>query len=44
MDQDLPTVFIVDDDASVRNSIEDLMESVGLQSKCFASAQEFLSF
>lgn len=43
MDQDLPTVFIVDDDASVRNSIEDLLESVGLQSKCFASAHEFLS-
>lgn len=43
MDQDSPTVFIVDDDASVRHSIEDLLESVGLQSKCFASAQEFLS-
>jgi FixJ family two-component response regulator len=43
MDQDLPTVFIVDDDASVRQSIGDLLESVGLQSKCFASAQEFLT-
>jgi|SRR5215469_3322177 len=43
VDQDSPTVFIVDDDASVRHSIEDLLESVGLQSKCFASAQEFLS-
>jgi FixJ family two-component response regulator len=43
MDQDLPTVFIVDDDASVRQSIEDLLQSVGLQCECFASAQEFLS-
>jgi len=43
MDQGLPTVFIVDDDASVRHSIEDLLESLGLQSKCFASAQEFLA-
>src|SRR5215469_9692513 len=44
MDEDLPTVFIVDDDASVRHSIKDLLESLGLQSKCFASAQEFLAF
>ena len=43
MDQDLPTVFIVDDDAGVRRSIEDLLESVGLRCKAFASAQEFLS-
>jgi FixJ family two-component response regulator len=43
MDQDLPTVFIVDDDAGVRNSIEDLLESVGLRCQCFASAQAFLS-
>jgi FixJ family two-component response regulator len=43
MDQDLPTVFIVDDDAGVRHSIVDLLESVGLRCKCFASAQEFLS-
>jgi FixJ family two-component response regulator len=43
MDQGLPTVFIVDDDASVRQAIEDLLESVGLHSKCFPSAQEFLS-
>jgi FixJ family two-component response regulator len=43
MDQDLPTVFIVDDDAGVRHSIVDLLESVGLRCKSFASAQEFLS-
>ncbi len=39
----LPTVFIIDDDAGVRESIQDLVESVGLQCKAFAGAQEFLS-
>jgi FixJ family two-component response regulator len=39
----LPTVFILDDDAGVRESIQDLVESVGLHSKSFATAQEFLS-
>lgn len=37
------TVFIIDDDAGVRESIKDLAESVGLHAACFASAQEFLS-
>jgi len=37
------TVFIIDDDSGVRESIKDLLESVGLRSECFASAQEFLS-
>jgi len=40
---DVTTVFIIDDDASVRESIQDLVESVGLRAKCFANAQEFLS-
>jgi len=39
----VPTVFIIDDDASVRESVQDLLESVGLQSEAFATAQEFLS-
>lgn len=38
-----PTVFIIDDDPSIRAAIEDLLTSVDLQSKSFASAQEFLS-
>ncbi len=42
--RDLPTVFIIDDDAGVRESIQDLVESVGLQCKAFAGAQEFLSY
>jgi FixJ family two-component response regulator len=37
-----PIVFIVDDDASVRRSIQDLLSSVGLKSKTFISPQEFL--
>jgi FixJ family two-component response regulator len=38
----MPTVFIVDDDTSVRESVRDLLESVGLQCQDFATAQEFL--
>jgi FixJ family two-component response regulator len=38
-----PVVFIVDDDASVRESLADLLRSVGLEVKSFASAQEFLA-
>ena len=37
------TVFIVDDDAGMRASIHDLVESVGLHAKSLATAQEFLS-
>jgi FixJ family two-component response regulator len=37
------TVFIIDDDASVRESIKDLVESVGLSAASFASAHAFLA-
>ncbi len=37
-----PTVFIIDDDAGVRDSIQDLVESVGLRCESFATAQQFL--
>src|SRR5215470_5751857 len=37
-----PIVFVVDDDALVRDAIEDLLESVGLQVSLFASPAEFL--
>ena len=40
---DVPTVFIIDDDAGVRASIQDLVESVGLRAESFATAQKFLS-
>jgi FixJ family two-component response regulator len=41
--QDVPTVFIVDDDRDVRESLQELLESVGLHSTSFGTAQEFLS-
>lgn len=37
-----PTVFIIDDDREVREAIELLMDSVGLGSRSFESAQAFL--
>ena len=37
-----PTVFVIDDDAGVRASIEGLLKSVGLRSETFGTAQEFL--
>jgi FixJ family two-component response regulator len=36
-------VFVVDDDVSVRESLEPLISSAGWEPKTFASAQEFLS-
>jgi FixJ family two-component response regulator len=39
---DVPTVIIVDDDDLVRASIQGMLKSVGLPSKAFANAQEFL--
>jgi len=38
-----PIVFVVDDDVSVRRSLELLIGSAGWKPKTFASAQEFLS-
>ena len=37
-----PVVFVVDDDVSVRESLELLFSSVGWRTETFASAQEFL--
>jgi FixJ family two-component response regulator len=39
----MPTVFVVDDDASVCAAIQGLLKSVGLRSECFGTTQEFLS-
>lgn len=41
--EDAPVVFIVDDDAGMRRSIQDLLESVALRSVAFATPQEFLA-
>jgi FixJ family two-component response regulator len=35
-------VFVIDDDASIRNALKSLIRSVGLQAELFGSAQEFL--
>jgi FixJ family two-component response regulator len=38
-----PTVFVIDDDAALRAAIQGLLKSVGLQSLCFGTPQEFLN-
>jgi FixJ family two-component response regulator len=40
--QSRPTVFIIDDDADVRLSIQRLLKTVGLRAELFATAQDFL--
>jgi len=37
-------VAIVDDDESVQRSLQDLIESDGLSTLCFGSAEQFLDF
>ncbi len=39
---DTPVVFVVDDDVSIRESLELLIRSAGWQPETFASAEEFL--
>jgi FixJ family two-component response regulator len=39
----VPIVFIVDDDVSVRESLELLIQGAGCRAETFASAEEFLS-
>src|SRR5262245_59094388 len=43
MNEKNPLVFVVDDDASIRDSLKDLIGSAGLDVQTFASAQEFLT-
>jgi FixJ family two-component response regulator len=38
----VPTVFIIDDDRGMRQSIQDLVESVGLRAESYATGEEFL--
>ncbi len=42
MAQEQPIVFVVDDDASMCEAVQDLIASVGLQARGFASPREFL--
>ena len=39
---DTPTVFVIDDDDDVRASIQGLLQSAGLRSEGFATAEDFL--
>jgi FixJ family two-component response regulator len=43
MSQGQSIVFVVDDDASIRASLESLMRSVGHEVRTFASTQDFLA-
>jgi FixJ family two-component response regulator len=42
MISDSPTIFVIDDDASVRKSLSRLLESMGFTAETFGSAEEFL--
>lgn len=41
-DQKQPIVYVIDDDESVRTSLEDLLASVGQRAVLFASTEEFM--
>ncbi|MEA2660325.1 MAG: formate hydrogenlyase transcriptional activator [Candidatus Binatota bacterium] len=43
MSKSVPLVYVVDDDASVREALSSLIRSVGMRVEVFASAQEFLA-
>ncbi|CAM2196913.1 response regulator [Paraburkholderia sp. A1RI_3L] len=38
-----PTVFVIDDDSAMRQAVESLLDSVGLNVRLFATAQAFLA-
>jgi FixJ family two-component response regulator len=44
MDGTAPTVFVIDDDSTVRNALARLIRSFGIQVQTFASAREFLGY
>lgn len=44
MPLDKPTVFVIDDDISIRESLELLIAHAGWQPRTFASAEDFLSY
>ena len=41
-DAAVPIVFVIDDDAGMRQAIQDLVESVDLRAECFTTGEEFL--
>jgi FixJ family two-component response regulator len=42
MNEDRPIIFVIDDDASIRIALEDLLGSAGFEAQSFASTEEFL--
>jgi FixJ family two-component response regulator len=44
MPDSIPIVYVVDDDISVRESLEPLIQDAGWKHEIFASAQEFLAY
>jgi FixJ family two-component response regulator len=42
MGGDTPAIVVIDDDASIRKSLDNLFRSVGFQAELFASPPEFL--
>ena len=43
MEKEQPVVYVVDDDAGVRQALDSLIRSVGFSVQTFASAQDFLN-
>ena len=43
MAEPVPTVFVIDDDASVRDAVSSLLASVGMRTEVFGSTDEFLN-
>jgi FixJ family two-component response regulator len=43
MSTEIPTVYVVDDDISVREALKNLLQSVGLKVETFDTADKFLS-
>src|SRR6476659_5272116 len=43
MTEERPTIFVVDDDTSVREALKNLFRSVGLAVETYGSAREFLA-
>lgn len=43
MREEQSVVYVIDDDPSIRDTLEDLFHSVGLEVRVFASTQEFLA-
>src|ERR1035441_9524402 len=44
MTEQPPIVFVVDDDASIRDALKSLIRSVGLEAELFGSPHEFLQW